>query len=172
MTIGNRTQSTGRPIGQIPWASSSIGNETHVTIEALQKGLTVDLIATKRSNFETCAHDEMLSTVVQRNRNNRFDFLPAVEPATGRIVGLIEIAPLISPQDFSSSPRARSLGTASDDFCHRCPFAARGWRWRSVFEEATRATTTTPPLPNPPPQGGREQNESAAPVAAYIECAC
>jgi hypothetical protein len=95
MTIGKRTQSTGEPLGQIPWASSSIGNEPHVTIEALQKGLTVDLIATKRSNFETCAHDEMLSAVVERNRHNRFDFLPVVEPATGRIVGLIEIAPLM-----------------------------------------------------------------------------
>jgi hypothetical protein len=95
MTIGNQTQSTGEPIFQIPWASSSIGNEPHVTIEALQKGLTVDLIATKRSNFEICAHDEMLSTVVARNRNNRFDFLPVIESATGPIVGLIEIAPLM-----------------------------------------------------------------------------
>src|SRR5215831_20139680 len=95
MTIGKRTQSTGEPIGQIPWASSSIGNEPHVTIEALQMGLTVDLIATKRSNFETCAQDEMLSAVVERNRHNRFDFLPVVEAAMCRIVGLIEIAPLM-----------------------------------------------------------------------------
>jgi hypothetical protein len=74
MTISNRTQSTDEPNGQIAWATSSIGNEPNVTIEALQKGLTVDLIATKRSSFETCAHDEMLSTVVERNRHNGFDF--------------------------------------------------------------------------------------------------
>jgi CBS domain containing-hemolysin-like protein len=95
MTISNRTQSADEPNGQIAWATSSIGNEPHVTIEALQKGLTVDLIATKRSSFETCAHDEMLSTVVERNRHNGFDFLPVIEAATGRIIGLIEIAPLM-----------------------------------------------------------------------------
>ena len=77
------------------WANSSIGDQLNVTIEALQKGLTVSLIATKRVSFATCAQDETFSSVVARNRPSGFDFLPVLEPTTCRIVGLIEIAPFM-----------------------------------------------------------------------------
>jgi hypothetical protein len=86
-------------LGQGPWANSAIGDEPHVTVEALQKGLTVGLIATKRADFVVCAEDEMLATVVERNRQNQFDFLPVIESAknetanSSRIIGLVEIAP-------------------------------------------------------------------------------
>src|SRR2546430_1201698 len=95
MAIGNRAQLAEEAVGQTPWANRSIGDEPQVTIETLQKGLTVGLIATERANFETCAQDEMLSSVVERNRRNRFDYLPVVAAATSRIVGLIEIAPFM-----------------------------------------------------------------------------
>jgi CBS domain-containing protein len=95
MAIGNQAQLAEEARGQTPWANRSIGDEPQGTIETLQKGLTVGLIATERANFETCTNDEMLSSVVERNRRNQFDFLPVVAAATDRIVGLIEIAPLM-----------------------------------------------------------------------------
>jgi hypothetical protein len=82
------------------WANSAVGDDPNITL-AFQSGLTVGLIATKRVKFETCFQDEKLATVVHRNRHNRFDFLPVIDPATGkkgtygRIVGLIEIAPFM-----------------------------------------------------------------------------
>jgi hypothetical protein len=82
-------------IRQIPWANSSIGNDPHSMIESLQKGLTVDLIATKRADFETCDVSESLPSVVERNHRNRFDFLPVIEPATNRIIGLLEVTPFM-----------------------------------------------------------------------------
>lgn len=95
MPTDDRAPSTGHAVTQIPWARSSIGDQAHVASETLQKGLTVNLIATKRANFETCAQDEMLSHVVERNRHNGFDFLPVVEPTLNCIAGLIEIAPFM-----------------------------------------------------------------------------
>ena len=73
----------------------SKGDRPQVAIDALQRGLTVNLIATARASFATCALDETLSTVVARNRSAGFDFLPVLEPTTGHIVGLIEIAPFM-----------------------------------------------------------------------------
>src|SRR5262249_28051472 len=83
------------------WAYSSIGTEPQVTLEALQEGLTVSLIATPRKDFASCAQDEMIATVVEHNRQNRFDFLPVVEAprnaggSSDRIIGIIEIAPYV-----------------------------------------------------------------------------
>jgi hypothetical protein len=68
-------------------------------LETFHRGLTVDLIVTKRALLETCAADEALASVIERNRSNAFDFLPVTEPASrkpdscARIVGLIEILP-------------------------------------------------------------------------------
>ncbi len=102
MAIGDCDSSAEDAARQVPWASSSLGDDPHLTMEILQRGLSVDLIATARSDLETCSHDEMLTTVVDRNRRNQFDFLPVLGPAIdgagapGRIIGLIEIAPFMS----------------------------------------------------------------------------
>jgi hypothetical protein len=77
--------------GRAPWANHSIGNEPHVTLEALQAGLTVNLIATARAAFVTCAMNETLAQVIKDNSQNQFDFLPVTELADDRIVGLLEI---------------------------------------------------------------------------------
>lgn len=68
-------------------------------LKALQDGLTVSLISTKRINLLTCDADEDLPTVAQRNRANDFDFLPVLESrgdtdgkSRRTIIGLIEIA--------------------------------------------------------------------------------
>jgi CBS domain-containing protein len=103
-TIGgsDRADAAEENVSQVAWAHSSLGDDPDLTIEALQSGLTVGLIATKRADLETCFHDEMLAAVVDRNRRNRFDFLPVLAPGTkqagvgGRIVGVIEIAPFMS----------------------------------------------------------------------------
>jgi hypothetical protein len=83
-------------VDQRRWANTSIGSDAHFVLETLQAGLTVNLISTKRSDFVTCTSDEELSIVVNRNRQNQFDFLPVIETleSPNRIVGLIEIASL------------------------------------------------------------------------------
>jgi len=96
--------------GPAPWASHSIGNEPHVTLEALQAGLTVNLIATARP-FVTCAMVETLAQVVELNRQNQFDFLPVTERAINgavsqRIVGLLEIASYRSAATLDGSVAA------------------------------------------------------------------
>jgi hypothetical protein len=81
------------------WANNAVED---LAIETLHKGLTVGLIATKRTDFVTCAEDEALETVVERTRRQRFDYLPVTEHTAGvantygRIVGLIEIASLMN----------------------------------------------------------------------------
>jgi hypothetical protein len=93
--VGNAAHSVEGPIA---WANNALGCDPDLTVEDLQSGLTVEQMATKRADFETCSRDETLATVVSRNRRNQFDFLPvtasATEPscARGKIVGLVEIA--------------------------------------------------------------------------------
>ncbi len=77
--------------GPAPWANHSIGNEPHVTLEALQAGLTVNLIAIARADFVTCGMNERLAQVIKNNSQNQFDFLPVTEVADGGIVGLLEL---------------------------------------------------------------------------------
>src|SRR6266404_612033 len=96
--------------GPAPWASHSIGKEPHVTLEALQAGLTVNLIATALP-FVTCAMVETLAQVVELNRQNQFDFLPVTERAINgavspRIVGLLEIASYRSAATLDGSVAA------------------------------------------------------------------
>jgi hypothetical protein len=87
------------------WATNYLGHDPRFTLEAFQKDLTVDLIRTPRSAFESGLH-EALAAVVQRNRTKKFDFLPVVAelPPHGsstrdRIVGLIELVPFIKGAD-------------------------------------------------------------------------
>src|SRR5882757_961523 len=92
-------QASESDVSSGPWASSAVEDEHQVTLEALQKGLTVDLIATKKEYFVTCRKNEPLSNVIEHNRSNQFDFLPVVDDTAqavstpGRIVGLVEIEP-------------------------------------------------------------------------------
>jgi hypothetical protein len=86
-----------------PWAKRPSGTEPDATRDAIQRGLTVSLIATPRDRFETCIKDEGLSKVVERNRHNGFDFLPVVERNNGLIVGLIEISPFMRANSIPES---------------------------------------------------------------------
>src|SRR5215813_248436 len=85
------------------WANSSMGDDPRITLNTFQSGLTVDLIATRRADFATCLQDEALSSVVERNRHNQFDYLPVLGSGGTRkpesIVGLIEIAPFMHGLD-------------------------------------------------------------------------
>src|SRR5262249_53547236 len=107
----------------------------------LQKGLTVDLIATKRADFETCDLNESLPAVVERNRRNRFDFLPVIEPATKRIIGLFEITPFMQgaaengrveqvtralSEENLIGADASILAFVRDADCHRCRLIVSG----------------------------------------------
>lgn len=81
--------------GPTPSAAWALKNPSDA-LATFQNGLTVDLIATARPLFRTCAADEALKTVVEHNRAENFDFLPVTESRgassdTNRIVGLIEL---------------------------------------------------------------------------------
>ena len=84
------------PAKQHQWATSSFGDRPRTILNALQEGLTVDLIATSRDIFETCSTDEAILSVIIRNSSKSFDFLPVLDSSTNRIVGLFELAPFIS----------------------------------------------------------------------------
>jgi hypothetical protein len=79
------------------WASDSLSDRADA-LRSFQNGLSVNLIATPRSLFETCAFDEELVSVIERNRENAFDFLPVTQSTSSKdktkspIIGLIEIA--------------------------------------------------------------------------------
>jgi hypothetical protein len=63
--------------------------------ETLHSGLTVELIATPRSDVMTCRADESVSNALKRN-TEPYDYLPVVAPAPGgekRIIGLFHAAP-------------------------------------------------------------------------------
>lgn len=64
-------------------------------MRAFQSGLPVRLIATQRADLMTCAKDEPLARVIERNRDTRFDYLPVIgkaEDDEGQIVGMLEMA--------------------------------------------------------------------------------
>ncbi len=101
-------------IRQVPWASYSIGKDPLSLIGSFQSGLTVDLIATKRAHFEICDLSESLLSVVERNRRTNFDFLPVLDSATHRIVGLLEIAPF-TQEKVSDRPVAEIMRPLSEE---------------------------------------------------------
>ncbi len=78
------------------WAAAAADNPA-TDLTAFQEGLPVHLIATPRSDFETCRPDEELSVVVTRNLGG-FDYFPVVECADEipeQIIGLVELAPFM-----------------------------------------------------------------------------
>jgi hypothetical protein len=101
------------------WASGALEQDPQVAMRNLQKGLTVDLIATSREHFETCEHDEALPVVVRRNKSNLFDFLPVVHGRSakssklGTVVGLVEIAPF-RQSEVPDQPVHHSMAPLSD----------------------------------------------------------
>jgi hypothetical protein len=63
-------------------------------MEALQRGLQVQLIATPRADLRTCSIDEELADVLAKNSGEKFDYLPVIEVSPGgvtRIVGLVDM---------------------------------------------------------------------------------
>jgi hypothetical protein len=79
------------------WATGA-ANDRSETLEAHLSGLTVDLIATPRKDFEKCDVNDQLASVVkrnQRNQRNQFDFMPVTRSegseAQCKIVGMIEL---------------------------------------------------------------------------------
>ena len=71
------------------------------TLETILENLAVNLIATERKSLVTCAADESITTVVERNQVDRFDYMPVTQSDVGRaasptkIIGLLELVPFI-----------------------------------------------------------------------------
>jgi hypothetical protein len=59
-----------RTVGSKFWANHSLGDDLHVTLQTFQQGLTVGLIATDRSAFETCSIYEELAAVIRAGLKN------------------------------------------------------------------------------------------------------
>lgn len=74
------------------WAQS--GADSHTTLSAYQESLPVKLIATARSDFQTCRMDEQLSVVCDRNRHDRFDYLPVISDRPHRSASIVGVLPL------------------------------------------------------------------------------
>lgn len=76
------------------WANNRLTTSER-SFETLHSGLTVELIATPRSDFMTCRADELVSSALKRN-TEPYDYLPVVASAPGgdnQIVGLLYAVP-------------------------------------------------------------------------------
>jgi CBS domain-containing protein len=71
------------------WASPDISGTGDV-FRALHSGLTVNLIATSLDELKTCAPQELVSDVIDRNPED-FDFIPVVDER-GRFIGMFDAA--------------------------------------------------------------------------------
>ena len=64
----------------------------HDEFDALQRGLTVEMITTRRSDLVTCRKNERIAEVMERmNSNERYDYLPVTDAGSDgaeKIVGL------------------------------------------------------------------------------------
>lgn len=96
------------------WEASS--NDSHEALSGFQESLSVRLIATARQDFKTCRPDEAVSDVVERNRDELFDFLPVLGPdlADNSVVGVLDMVRL-----------ARIADTAGTICQHMEPLAER-----------------------------------------------
>lgn len=96
---GKRAAMVGLPFAT--WASGSLDSYPVEGLKAFEDRFTVNLITTPRAAFRTCAADEELATVLERNRFEQFDFLPVTESDSNRssrpsqIIGLIELIPFL-----------------------------------------------------------------------------
>jgi hypothetical protein len=75
-----------RETGSKTWATTSADGPA--ALDAFERGLPVRLIATLRSEFQTCGPDEELEAVTARNQE-AFDYLPVVDRE--RIIGLLKL---------------------------------------------------------------------------------
>ena len=91
-------------------------NHPHDEFGSLQRGLTVELIATRRCDLVTCRNDELISEVMERmSSTERYDYLPVTDGANdgaGRIVGL-----------YSTIEAAAGGGDAERIYEHSCPLS-------------------------------------------------
>ena len=85
------------------WDASS--DNPHETLSGFQESLPVRLIATARQNFKTCRPDEVGSNVVERNRDDFFDFMPVLglDLADNSVVGVLNIMHLTEMNDTAGT---------------------------------------------------------------------
>jgi hypothetical protein len=77
------------------WSWSALEDEPYHALSAFQDSLPIHLIATARADFKTCRPDEALADVVERNRPDRFDFLPVIvrgSRGSEMVAGVLEVA--------------------------------------------------------------------------------
>lgn len=91
-------------------------NHPHDEFGSLQRGLTVEMIATRRYDLVTCRNDELISEVMERmSSTERYDYLPVTDGANDgadRIVGL-----------YSTIEAAAGGGDAERIYEHSCPLS-------------------------------------------------
>ena len=91
----------------------------HEEFETVQRGLTVEMIATKRCDLETCRRNELVSDVIERMSNTeRYDYLPVTDVGSDgkeRIAGLYAVGACTAGEDVSAERVDRRFCPLSED---------------------------------------------------------
>ena len=106
-------------MGNLP--KNHAGPASHDDFETLQRGLTVEMIATKRCDLETCRKNELVSDVMGRMStiNVSYDYLPVTDAGSNgpeRIVGLYPTKKRAAGERDSAERVHERLCPLSEDF--------------------------------------------------------
>ncbi len=71
------------------WTANPMGDDPIAAVDAMERAVTVDLIATFEPNLVDCKLSDKLEDLVTSSIHQPFDYLPVRE--NGRIVGLLPL---------------------------------------------------------------------------------
>ena len=89
----------------IPWAANPLGDNSIAVVEAIERAVTVDLIATFEPKLVWCESSDKPEDLVSNPTHQPYDYLPVRKG--GRIVGLLPL------HEFRDGPTRRAGETAS-----------------------------------------------------------
>ncbi len=73
-----------------PWAADPIGHDSVAAVEAMERAVTVDLIATFEPRLRCCAKTDAIVELLADRNYGPYDYLPV--SSDGRIVGLLPLS--------------------------------------------------------------------------------
>lgn len=79
------------------WARPGLDADTNATLQSVEEGLTVQLIATTREMLKSCSADDNVADAIEHPDVERFDYLPVVtgKSKDASIIGLFHRARII-----------------------------------------------------------------------------
>lgn len=87
------------------WSANPLGDNSIAVVEAMERAVTVDLIATFEPKLVGCESSDKLEDLVSSPTHQAFDYLPVRQP-DGRIVGLLPL------HEFRNGPTRHTGETA------------------------------------------------------------